>query len=191
MAGVLRGLIGSFAPVATAFDSIATATGTGSSGTITFSSIPSTYQHLQLRIISRVDIAGSSIYGNLVTFNSDTGNNYTHHRLAGSGTAASAAGFATGSYAGVLINGSPGDSLLAATYSVDILDIHDYANTSKYKTVRSIGGYEFNNTIAGNINLRSSLWVNTSAISSITITNLNAGNYIAGSTFALYGIKGA
>ena len=43
-------LAGNAAYVPSSYESIASATGTGSSGTITFSSIPSTYQSLQLRV---------------------------------------------------------------------------------------------------------------------------------------------
>lgn len=173
-----------------AFESIATVTGNGSSSTVTFSSIPSTYKHLQLRIISRVGIDSASLSGNLMTFNSDTGSNYTFHSLRGDGTNATAVGFATGTYSGFLINSSPASQLLASTHSVNIVDIHDYSDTSKNKTARLLGGYDFNGgTGGGNINLRSSAWLNTSAISDITITNLNSGNYVAGSTFSLYGVK--
>ena len=173
-----------------AFESIATATGTGSSGTITFSSIPSTYQHLQIRMISRHDGPSSGNGANLITFNSDTGNNYTLHSLRGSGSAASAVGYATGTYAGVLIEGVPGDLTTSNVYGVSIVDIHDYASTSKYKTARIFGGLDRNDTF-GLIRLNSSLWLDTSAISTITVTNVNGANFKTGSTFALYGIKGA
>ena len=167
------------------FESIATATGTGSSGTITFSSIPSTYQHLQLRINGIASIAGGSIR---MRFNSDTGSNYAAHYLIGiapSGT------FATGSASGAYIGVTGAYDGVVTTYpNVAIIDIHDYASTTKNKTARIFSGQQNNTTTAGDVELNSGLWLNTSAINSVTVY-LSSGNYNSGSTFALYGIKGA
>ena len=167
---------------ATAYESIATANGTGSSHIITFSSIPSTYTHLQLRYISN-----STLYSGWdVTFNSNTSANYTNHQLNGTGAAVSASGEAsqTGYH-------NPHYSGYAtSTYSAGIMDILDYASTTKNKTIREFFGYDDNSV--GNVIVGSGLWINTAAISSITITGTNSARYFTtASQFALYGIKAA
>ena len=162
--------------VTSSYESIASANGTGSSGVITFSSIPSTYKHLQIRGIAIS--AGTDSYA--MTVNSDTGSNYAWHRLVGNGTGASAAGFA--SVTSMSISGGT-DTFPRAL----IIDLIDYASTSKYKTERTFTGIDQNT--AGNVHLFSGLWSSTSAINTITMT-LASGNFDTTSTFALYGIKG-
>ena len=67
-----------------------------------------------------------------------------------------------------------------------IIDILDYANTSKYKTVRIALGSDRNGS--GEVGLFSGLWQSTAAVTTIAI---NCGqNYTTTSQFALYGIKG-
>lgn len=164
------------------FDSIATISGTGSSGEITFSSIPSTYQHLQVRYSAMISSGGSTIY---LQVNSSGGSNYARHRLVGNGTTATTGGNAsTGS---IEINGiSIG---LGTTHpGSGIIDILDYASTSKNKTIRSLGGTDMNGS--GEIDFSSGVWLSTSAITSITI-GVGAGNFTTNAKFALYGIKAA
>ena len=74
---------------------------------------------------------------------------------------------------------------------VSIIDIHDYASTTKAKTVRSIGGFDDNATIGiSRMQLSSGLWTQTTAISSLVFT-FGGDALNAGSVFSLYGIKGA
>jgi hypothetical protein len=168
-----------------AYDSIATAVGTGSSGTITFSSIPSTYTHLQIRYIGRV--TNSDTADNIfVQFNSDTGSNYAWHYLQGDGASVAASGATSQSK---ILSGR----VSAATAGSDVmgggvLDLLDYANTNKYKTLRTLTGQDRNG--GGVIVMTSGLWQNTAAVSTITITNGSATNFTTTSQFALYGIKG-
>jgi hypothetical protein len=75
----------------------------------------------------------------------------------------------------------------ASNFGVSVVDILDYANTSKNKTTRALAGQERNST--GVVNFWSSLWMSTSAINSITIVP-DSSTFRAGSKFALYGIKG-
>lgn len=166
------------------FEAIASATGTGSSNTITFTSIPSNYQHLQLRWTSRVATTFSTVR---IRFNSDSGSNYTLHDLVGGGSSASASGSTsqTSGYLGF----SPGTSYLSNTTSVGIVDIHDYASTTKNKTLRNFSGFDTNGN--GTVYLTSGLWINTNAIDTITIINAASSNWTTATQFALYGIKGA
>jgi hypothetical protein len=77
----------------------------------------------------------------------------------------------------------------ASIFGVLVLDILDYANTSKTKTTRTLMGYDKNG--AGKVTLTSGLWNNTSAISSISIVPKDGSSWAEYSSFALYGIKGA
>lgn len=192
---IIPGIIASSYPRAsTAFESIATATGTGSSGTITFSSIPSTYKHLQIRWLGktvRTDVAACI---NLqIQFNSDTGagsTNYDMHALYGDGSSANTANNIS-SNSVVFADSLPtSHSTLTDRMGVGILDIHDYASTSKNKTLRGFYGADANIASTNyQINLRSGLWRSTAAISGITLT-LPSGSFTTTTTFALYGIKG-
>jgi hypothetical protein len=169
------------------FESIATATGTGSSGTITFSSIPSTYQHLQIRIMARTD-RSSTESGFQIRFNSDSGSNYVGHQILGFGTTIIANGSTSQTQIDIGIVAAA--SAPSNTMGVGIIDVHDYASSTKNKTVRSLSGEE-QNSADSYLTLRSGLWLNTNAINSITIIPNTANNFTTASVFALYGIKGA
>ena len=177
------------------YESIATVTvGAGGSSAVTFSSIPSTYKHLQIRCLTRGTSNNTApIY---LTVNGDTAANYSTHQLLGNGATAYADGHANASY---IIDGwggfqtfSGGD--LANTFGVGIIDILDYANTSKYKTARALWGRDNNSSgsITGRVVFESGSWRSTSAINSLSfVTDATYGITWAQYTqFALYGIKG-
>jgi hypothetical protein len=167
--------------IPTDYESIATASGTGSSGTITFSSIPSTYKHLEIRQISRVTVASSDCN---LRFNSDTGANYSWHRLMGNGSSASAASGVSNTY--IELPSTSYSSLLSNTYGTSVTSILDYANTNKFKTVRSLGGFEDNSS--GFVLFCSGNWRSTSAVTSISLIT-GSGSWTTDTHFALYGIK--
>lgn len=152
--------------------------GSAGTSTITFSSIPSTYKHLQIRTLA----AHSTDEGYFrVRFNGDSGSNYSWHELIGNGSSAVSAGGGSKTFALVdhaFTNGS--------NYGVAVVDILDYASTTKNKTVRALSGND--NNSAGYVVLNSGAWYNTTAISSIeiTFTSTPISQY---SQFALYGIK--
>ena len=179
MLNTIAGLHGNgVAASTTAFESIQTATvGAGGSSSISFSSIPSTYTHLQIRVMTLTTGVNTDI---LMRFNSDSGNNYSQHYLYGTGAAAASGGAASQSYAPLGIEGG------TSAPGVAVCDVLDYKNTSKYKTVRSLSGDDQNGS--GYLFMYSSAWLNTAAISSITITP-GAGVFNQYSQFALYGVK--
>jgi len=164
---------------ATSFESIATVSvGSGGSSTISFTSIPQTYTHLQLRYIAQ-KTSNKSMY---IRFNSDSGTNYTNHALQGNGSSASSDS-STGA------NGTDiGASDTAGNFAAAIIDILDYRNTNKYTTIRNFWGVDNNGS--GAVALKSGLWLNTAAITSITLVP-DSTNLVQYSHFALYGIKGA
>ena len=168
--------------VTSSFESIATVSGSGASS-ITFSSIPSTYKHLQIRFIGGNTVPDVAY----VKFNSDTTSaNYATHALTGSGSSATAYG--TTNAGGVNIQVSWGVYSNGTIFNAGIIDIIDYASTSKFKTVKAFSGWDTNGSSGQAIELDSGLWRSTSAINSISI-NVSS-NWATGSTFALYGIKG-
>jgi len=161
------------------FESIATVSvGSGGSSTITFSSIPQTYTHLQLRYIAQKTTNGSMY----IRFNGDAGTNYTNHSIQGNGSTVS-------TDAGINANGtdiSASDS--SGNFAASVVDILDYTDTNKYTTIRQIFGRDYNGS--GVIWLKSGLWRNTSAITSITLVP-DSTNVVQYSHFALYGIRSA
>ena len=158
--------------------------GAGGVSSITFSSIPSTYKHLQIRGILRTNDTGS--WNNQqMRFNSDTGSNYAFHTLSCDGSAASATAATTQTSFNDFMRAAS-NSLTAGIFGVAIVDVLDYANTNKYKTLRALQGGDSNG--AGMVGITSGVWMSTAAISTITI-NPSGGTAIQYSSFALYGIK--
>jgi hypothetical protein len=165
------------------YESIATVTvGSGGASSISFSSIPSTYQPLQLRGI--IKNSSSSTFA-AMRFNSDTGSNYSAHYMDGDGASvtAGAASNYDRSYFGY-----SGTSSQTNIFGVSVIDILDYKDTNKFKTVRILTGVDVNGS-GGVVEFSSSLWRSTSAISDISIffSSTNLAQY---SQVALYGIKG-
>ena len=193
MLGIMASSISGSKISTSSYESIATVTATGVETTISFTSIPSTYKHLQLRGIGRsvTTAFGATSVNYIFKLNSDaTSANYRSHYLVGN-TSTAAAGSNSG-YAGMFINGGAVSAgTTAGTYGAVIIDFIDYASTTKNKTVKAITGQDFNtaSTYQG-INLDSGVWINTAAVTSISFVNDDPAAYAAGSTWALYGIKG-
>ena len=181
---VLAAFNSGVAALTTSFESIATVTvGSGGSSSISFSSIATDWTHLQVRAIMRGSASGIEP---AIRFNSDTGNNYARHRLQGNGTSAVAG--ADASVSRVAFLSSIGLPNTTSHFATIVLDILDYKNTNKYKTLRLLDGVDNNGS--GNIELTSGLWMNTNAITDITIL-CDTSSFAQYSHFALYGIKGA
>lgn len=177
-------LVGNEAYDPGSFVSIATVTvGSGGSSSISFTSIPSTYTHLQVRGIARTDRATNFDYFK-ITANSET-SGYSNHDLYGGGTSAGAYG--AGSQLRFEPSLIPGANQTASAFNGFVMDILDYTNTNKYKTFRFFGGTDTNG--AGRVGLHSSYFAYTSAISSITINPGEGSAFSQYSHFALYGIK--
>lgn len=188
MLNLLGVLAASGGGTAGAYESIASATGTGASGTITFSSIPSTYVALQVRYLVNSGRAVNGQESVFVTLNSDTGTNYSRHYLLGNGAAASASGSASQNSFTILA----ACGLDAPKMGVGLIDIQDYNSTTRNKTVRILSGVDFNDgTTESRLYLESSLWMNTNSVSSITFTTNTGSSFTTATQFALYGIKGA
>ena len=172
----IAALIGGAAPEVGDYESIATTiVGAGGQASITFTAIPSTYKHLQLRGILKQTVAQNWTQ---ITFNGDsTVGNYSSHQTNGVGS-----GTPSSSASNLNIQHIVGIDQFGA-YVTDILD---YTNTNKYTTVRNLGGVDQNGN--GQLALSSELWMNTAAVNQVTVT-AGSGVFVQYSTFALYGIK--
>jgi hypothetical protein len=157
------------------YESIATTTvGASSVSSITFSSIPATYRHLQIRLFNK----NSSDNGTIsMRYNGDSGSNYSFHDLYGNGAGVGVLGAANQTSVFASLTGS-------TQASVSIIDILDYADTNKYKTNRCLIGVDYNGS--GYSWFSSGNWRNTAAITSIVL-NATFNQYTHA---ALYGIKG-
>lgn len=200
MSGVLGGLIAAFpTPVTNSYESIATVTVSTAVSSIDFTSIPATFKHLQLRGIHRVSNASyntGDVYMRVGNTSIDSGSNYANHQLYGDGSSVASNGNASvTSVLGYGAYNSVGSLGFANTFATTIVDILDYQNTSKYKTMRFLGGREMNsNDTDGRMFFESGLWMSTSAITNVSFYALNgaggASTFTQYSQFALYGIKG-
>ena len=170
---------------ASSYESIATVTGTGSSY-LSFTSIPQTYTHLQLRGFVRDNVAALTQDPLYLKMNNDTGNNYDYHSFFGDG--ATASGTSTLAAGLMVIGTTTGGSSSANIFGVCVVDILDYTNTNKYKTVRSLSGNDQNGS--GRVGSYSGLWKSTAAVNRL---DFGVSNYYdsVNTVWALYGIKGA
>jgi hypothetical protein len=158
----------------------------GGLSSITFSNIPQTYQHLQIRSFITQGSGGTSGSDtfNTARFNGDTGSNYMSHALFADGS--STYSTATGTSQQLIWLGISSTST-TSSFNTNIIDILDYASSSKNKVVRGFFGHDRNGS--GVVGFSSALWMNSSTgISSITIF-ATSGNFSINSQFALYGVK--
>ena len=170
----------------TAFQSIATITvgAGGSAGPLTFSSIPSTWTHLQVRWLCRGTDAAYTNQSMAFRINSDSSTSYTYHTLYGSGSSVSATG-ATG-YTYAYFDSIAGSATSSGVFGVGVIDLLEYKNTNKNKTIRSLGGFDSNGT--GFAQMDSMLWLSTAAITRLDFYPIT-GNFAQYSQIALYGVK--
>ena len=162
------------------FESIATyIVGSGGEASVTFSSIPDAYKHLQIRAFTGVS-ASMAAY---IRFNGDSTNSYAGHTLEADGGAVAFGG------------GGPGSAIYFAeqnnanSWGISVVDILDYSSTTKFKAIKCLAGYQ-NDGSGGRIRLAGGNWQNSSSkISSITMTP-NSGVWNQYTHFAIYGIRG-
>lgn len=176
-------LAGNDAYVDGAYELISTAYGTGSSGTITFSSIPQTYKHLQIRFTARTtDSTWNSFAFNL---SSTIG-----HQISGAPIDqlfSKVTDYPEQFEASMANSGSISDA-----HKVGIIDVLDYASASKNKTIRAFYGGPTQSGTSGtnSVILRSGFTASTAAITTMTFSGWNGAVFGTTSRFSLYGIKG-
>jgi hypothetical protein len=163
------------------YEFIATATGTGLSNTISFSSIPQDYKHLQIRYTAK-NTGSSDLM--IMRMNGITTTVYSNHYLQGQGGGVLSSNNDT-SVNGLRLWYSQSSSGSANAVSAGIIDVLDYADTVKHKTVRSLNGSAQDTRIV----LNSGRYGQATAITSIALVS-NSSEFGTRSQFALYGIRG-
>jgi hypothetical protein len=162
---------------------IAAQTLASAAGSVTFSSIPSTYTDLILIVNGRKDTAVNTD-AFFCRLNGDGGSNYSSTELNGDGS--SATSFRTSNDAYCRLGVIPGTSAGSSIYGVSIVNFLNYANTTTNKSMLTRGS-----VASGQVTGSVSLWRSTAAINSIVLYTAGLGNWASGSIFTLYGIKAA
>jgi hypothetical protein len=155
-----------------------------SSTTVTFSNIPQNYTDLEVICSSRTDRGntGDSIWAQ---FNGDTtAGNYSNRILFGTGTGATSI---TANGAMVWSQGACGNSDTANTFGSSRALIPNYAQSGRQKASTHHGNSERNDATSY-MSIDAGLWSSTNPITSMLLRPGNGTNFLAGSTFYLYGI---
>ena len=161
--------------------------GSGGASSISFTSIPSTYTDLVLKVSARTTRNdGITFDGLAITFNSSS-SGYTNRMVYGDGSAAASLVGSTSFISWGYATGNTG--VTANTFGSLDAYIPNYAG-STYKSV-SLDSASENNGTSAIAALSAGLWSNTAAITSISmIPTSTAGiNFMQYSTATLYGIK--
>jgi hypothetical protein len=175
-----------------AYDALSTVTvPLGGIASITFAGIPTGYKHLQIRFMGITSRPTYAIDGLNLNLNADFGANYTLHNISGNGGGGTPGAGGGGGYSSVYMDFVLGTTV--ANYpGLGVIDIYDYANVNKNKVVRALGGSDSNGTSVastpGRVNFASAMWINTSAINTLTFTPVN-NNFSQYTNFALHGVK--
>jgi hypothetical protein len=174
------------------FYAISSGSPSGSSNTFTISSIPNTYQHLQLRVSARSDYApwgGGSFF---LYVNNDTTSNIYNRSGFGMNDGQSLGGGSSFTNRADL-SYIPMGQTNSTVYGGYVVDFYNYASTSKGKSISIFGaGYK------ENLNVNQFYYNSTNAITSLVFTTVDIGdgsqsrgNITANSVFSLYGWKDA
>jgi trimeric autotransporter adhesin len=174
------------------FESIATLTPSAGTTGISFNSIPQTYKSLQIRAIASADTGSPSAYpiGSVIGINGAGSANFAGHSLFTQTGSVYATGNTSGTYAGIFLYSGVADVGNANYVTGLIIDIIDYSSTTKNKTLRAVMGVDTNGVTTGStIAMSSGVYLQTTAVTSLSI-QWGGSPCRAGTTFALYGIKG-
>lgn len=157
----------------------------GTAASVTFSSIPGTYRQLQVWIACRGDNA-TTFVGMQLQLNADTGANYDSQQVVGA--ASSPLASETLAQTSISLGEFAAASAAAGNGGVYVINIPWYASTVIHKYVATDHAFSYG-TASSNLQTKqwAGRWRNTAAINSIKLLP-SAGNFIAGSGFALYGL---
>lgn len=191
----ILGTIASSRQVAAAdgFFDIASHTFSGSTSSVTFSSIPQTYRALQIHIVAKSASSSSGGYDYIISRINGATTGYIDNRLVSRSSDSFAGSTAYSSYAwfyGAMPTTLGGTSNM---FGAGVAMIHDYALTDRYKDIYCINGMDQNGQ-AGTTLGNNSIWLqsarlnSTAAISSISFQSDLGSNFVAGSRISLYGI---
>jgi hypothetical protein len=168
-----------------AFELIETQILASTTTAVTFSSIPTTFKHLHIRITAR-NTTGASSRPITLRINGDTGSNYAYHNIRGNGSTGS--GNTSTAQTSMVIANSPGATETANIFAVALVDILDYGNVNKTKAVRAFSGRYASD---GGIDYSGGHWNSTSAITSLELADrMVSSSFATGTRISLYGIGG-
>jgi hypothetical protein len=167
------------------FELISTTILGSTTAAVTFNtSALSSYSHLQLRYVSRNASDSNGLIG--LTFNGSS-STYRYQRLRSNGSTVSVTG-GTSSYMELYGSGS---SAGANQFGSGVVDILDFNSTTKRKTIRALVGVVDSVGSMLEIDLMTGAhYLNTNALTSLTLTQTFGTGFITGSRFSIYGIKG-
>jgi hypothetical protein len=158
---------------------------TSNASNVTFSSIPQDFKHLQIRAVWRSSSTQASTTDANIRLNGDSGANYATHFLSANGSTVISTGVTSSTFPFLGFETIPRNDQVTGNYGGLIADILDYSSTVKNTTIRSFSGSTDSDD--SGISLASALWMNTAAVTSMT---LFSSGILSGSRFSLYGIRG-
>jgi hypothetical protein len=186
--GAVSGYSAASSPINTRFGAmvpLASVTGfSGASAQVVMSNIPQIYQDLM--VVYSLRTTWSAFFTSIsVILNGDFSTLYSNTEILANGSTTSTGRVSNINYGVSSNHAAVGASAATGIFSAGTLQILDYTNTSKFKT--GIFKSAVDGGTSGGVSASIGLYRSTAAINSIMIqTN---GNYVAGSTFTLYGIK--
>lgn len=175
-----------------AYDLIETASITGDTASVTFTSggVWADYRHLILRIVANSDRPAPNGTSSAITmtFNNDSGANYHRQFFGAYGNSTPFAG-GNSPRNFIDLERYGGASTPAYEYGQIIATIAEINNTNKWKNARHYGAI-VRDAVPSQINVQGAVWQNTSAITRLDFQDATGANFIAGSEINLYGLKG-
>jgi hypothetical protein len=155
------------------YDKIATAVGTGSNTTLSFTSIPATYTDLILVINGSLNTGNNT----RMRFNNNSGSNYSMTVLTGDGSSASS--YRDGSQTAFSYPGYYDTAM-----SMNVIQVMNYSNTTTNKTF-----IQRNSKTSNQAQAAVGLWTQTAAINQIDFYTASGGTWTTSTNATLYGIK--
>lgn len=158
----------------------------GGAATITFAGIPTGYKHLQYRVVSR---STNASYYAQIQFTVNGASSYYKHLILADGVNTPPGAYGYTNEAKLTVGYLAGGNCTTGVFGAAILDVFDYCDINKYKTIRGLGGA--NNNSVGTyayMSMTSGAYPSFSAITTMTF-NSESGNFAENTKIALYGVK--
>lgn len=177
---------------------------TAETNAIVWDDIPTTFKHLEIRFNAKGNRNDSAAnddvwmrfgYGHAGDHETDSGSNYQFHYLSQYGT--TAVGYSLVSQSSIYIPRISSIKAGRLNYSMSVMTIMDYANTSKATTVHGFSQMSYSQTSTQSTahneiltRFGSGTWHNATdnRVNTIWLAPVDGGSWLRGSSFTLYGI---
>jgi len=167
---------------------LGSATASGSSPTLTVSSIPSGYTDLVVRFSGRSAKAAGTDSIDMLVNGDSTNSHYALHVISGNAANAATSGAAASTAQLQLVPVGPAASAAANYPAVAEAVIFDYAGSFYKKMVNVSDGFYGTTNVGSVLGMQNGTWLSTAAITSLTAqTSGAASNLVAGSKLLVYG----